>query len=55
MKLTHLQFITDENIDTEVKEFLLEKGFVVLDIKDSLLFGLADESILEMGYNQKKL
>ena len=46
MKFSTLRFITDENIDVEVKDFLREKGFDVFDIREAKLFSLLDEAIL---------
>ena len=50
MTLENLRFITDENIDVEVFEFLREQGLDVFDIKEERLFGLSDRAILEFAY-----
>ena len=55
MKFSILRFITDENIDVEVKDFLREKGFDVFDIKEARLFSVLDEAILESSYQEKRI
>jgi predicted nuclease of predicted toxin-antitoxin system len=55
MKFSILRFITDENIDVEVKDFLREKGFDVFDIKEARLFSVLDEAILERSYQEKRI
>lgn len=52
---TDLSFLTDENIDQEVVNFLRDRGFDVLDIKEQELFRLSDRSILEMAWQQKRV
>ncbi len=55
MKFSTLRFITDENIDVEVKDFLREKGFDVFDIKEAKLFSLPDEAILARSFQEKRI
>jgi predicted nuclease of predicted toxin-antitoxin system len=55
MKFSTLRFITDENIDVEVKGFLRKKGFDVFDIKEARLFSSPDETILERSYEEKRI
>ncbi|MDX2069718.1 MAG: DUF5615 family PIN-like protein [Haliscomenobacter sp.] len=47
-----LKYLTDENIDVELLEFLREQGFDVFDIKEARLFRLSDRKILEMAHNE---
>ena len=50
-----LSFLTDENIDQEVVQFLRKQDFDVLDIKEQGLFSLSDRSILEMAWKQNRV
>jgi predicted nuclease of predicted toxin-antitoxin system len=55
MSFSELQFITDENIDVEVKDLLRQNGFNVFDIKDERLFSMPDRAILELSYREKRV
>jgi len=46
MSIHELRFLTDENIDKELVEFLRSGGFDVFDIKEEGLFRLSDVAIL---------
>lgn len=50
-----LSFLTDENIDQEVVNFLRTQGHDVLDIKEQGLFAMSDRSILEMAGKQNRV
>ncbi len=53
MKINALRFLTDENIDQELVEFLRANNFEVFDIKENGLFRLADDAILKMGFEHQ--
>ena len=55
MSLQGLQFLTDENIDVEVVEFLRKQGFDVFDIKEECLFQMSDEDILNFSYKTNRI
>ncbi len=50
-----LTFLTDENIDREVVDFLRAKGFDVFDVKEQGLFGWSDRKILQLAWDQKRI
>ena len=50
-----LKYLTDENIDVELLEFLREQGFDVFDIKEAKLFRLPDRKILEMAHEEQRV
>jgi hypothetical protein len=41
ISIKDLKYLTDENIDVELLEFLREQGFDVFDIKEARLFRLS--------------
>ncbi len=55
MTLQNLKFLTDENIDTEVFQFLKSEGLDVLDIKNEGLFGMKDKEILDLAFSQNRI
>lgn len=55
MSIRDLRFLTDENIDRELVEFLRAEGINVFDIKEESLFRLSDRSILEMALSQQRV
>ena len=55
MILQDLRFLTDENIDVEVVEFLRERELDVFDIKENRLFQMSDEDILRLSYQQNRV
>ncbi len=55
MNIRNQRFLTDENIDRELVEFLRLQTFDVLDIKEEGLFRLSDRSILEFGLSQQRI
>ncbi|MFN4256190.1 MAG: DUF5615 family PIN-like protein [Saprospiraceae bacterium] len=55
MSLQDFQFLTDENIDAELVEFLRQQGFDVLDIKEMRMFRLPDKDVLGMAYAQNRV
>lgn len=50
-----LSFVTDENIDTEVLNFLRNERFDVFDIKEKGLFGMSDIDILNFAFSEKRI
>lgn len=54
MTIRELRFLTDENIDYELIDFLRKQGFDVFDIKEKGLFRLPDLSILELALDQER-
>ncbi len=50
-----MKFLTDENIDFEVVEWLRSQGFDVFDIKEAGLFRTKDSDILDWGLSQKRI
>lgn len=46
MTIQDLRFLTDENVDKELVDFLLLNGFDVWDVKATGNFGLSDREIL---------
>ena len=55
MTANELSFLTDENIDHEVVNFLRKQGFDVLDIKEEGLFSMSDHDILQMAWQQNRV
>jgi len=55
ISIKDLKYLTDENIDIELLEFLREQGFDVFDIKEARLFRLSDRKILEMAYQEQRV
>jgi predicted nuclease of predicted toxin-antitoxin system len=55
ISIKDLKYLTDENIDVELLEFLREQGFDVFDIKEARLFRLSDRRILEMAYQEQRV
>lgn len=55
MSIHEFRFLTDENIDKELVEFLRSTGFDVFDIKEEGLFRLSDAAILELSFAQKRI
>jgi predicted nuclease of predicted toxin-antitoxin system len=55
MKLRDYSFLTDENIDAEVVEYLRQEGIDVLDIKEQHWFGMSDSDILQKSYEQNRV
>ncbi len=55
MSIHEFRFLTDENIDKELVEFLRSAGFDVFDIKEEGLFRLSDVAILELSFSQKRI
>lgn len=55
MSLQDFQFLTDENIDAELVEFLRQQGLDVLDIKEMQMFRLPDKDVLGMAYAQSRV
>ncbi|AEE49045.1 hypothetical protein Halhy_1147 [Haliscomenobacter hydrossis DSM 1100] len=49
------RFLTDENIDVELLDFLRENGYDVFDIKEERLFRLSDRAILEMAFLEQRV
>ena len=50
-----LKYLTGENIDVELLEFLREQGFDVFDIKEAGFFRLSDRKILEMAHEEQRV
>ncbi len=55
MDLKKLKFLTDENIDQEVLDFLRSQNFDVFDIKEAGLFRMPDFEILQLAFEQKRV
>jgi predicted nuclease of predicted toxin-antitoxin system len=55
MTFNNLKFLTDENIDPELVEFLRSKGFDVIDIKELALDGSKDVDILNYAHSVKRV
>ncbi len=55
MIIREFQFLTDENIDKELLDFLRSEGFDVFDIKEEGLFGKTDREILELAFKQQRV
>lgn len=55
MNLTELLLLTDENIDPSVVDFLRQKGFDVMDIKEMNWRGKLDIDILKEAHKQNRV
>ncbi|MCB0594989.1 MAG: DUF5615 family PIN-like protein [Lewinellaceae bacterium] len=55
MTIREFQFLTDENIDEEVADFLRNEGFDVFDIKEEGLFRMPDKDILKLAFEQRRV
>lgn len=55
MKLADCAFLTDENIDSERVAWLREQGLDVLDVKESGLFGMPDQDILQQAWVEQRI
>ncbi|MCO6490362.1 MAG: DUF5615 family PIN-like protein [Phaeodactylibacter sp.] len=55
MKIRNLKFLTDENIDKELVDFLRQDGFDVFDIKEEGLFRMPDREILKLAFEQQRV
>jgi len=55
MNFQDLRFLTDENIDKELVEFLLFKNFDVWDIKATGNLGLSDREILDISFQEQRV
>ena len=55
MTIQEFRFLTDENVDKELVDFLIGQGFDVWDIKASGNFGLDDQEILEIAYREDRV
>lgn len=55
MTIFEVKFLTDENIDQEVVEFLREQGFDVVDVKEAGWFGWMDSDLLDYASNEKRV
>lgn len=53
--IRELRFLTDENIDVELLEFLREQGCDVFDIKEAQLFRLSDRAILGLAFQEQRV
>lgn len=55
MKLSDCAFLTDENIDVEVVQWLRAQQLEVFDIKEETLFGLSDQEILAKALTRQQV
>jgi predicted nuclease of predicted toxin-antitoxin system len=55
MKITDFRFLTDENIDVEILDYLRKNGLDVFDIKEKQLFRMPDEQILALSVEEKRV
>jgi predicted nuclease of predicted toxin-antitoxin system len=55
MKWAAFKFLTDENIQTPVVEYLQTKGFDILDVKQNGLSGSSDTYLLSLAYQQQRI
>jgi predicted nuclease of predicted toxin-antitoxin system len=53
--IKQLRFLTDENIDVELLEFLRDNNCDVFDIKEAKLFRLSDRAILELAHQEQRV
>ena len=49
-----MRFIVDENVPPKIKHFLIEKGFDVVDVRDTGLEGKSDDQIMAYARQEKK-
>ena len=52
MRLSDFKLLADENVSPRVVTFLREKGFDVLDVKESALNGTSDHVLLELALKE---
>ena len=55
MRLTDFDFLTDENIDAAVVEFLRERGLRVRDVKEDRLFEEEDITLLRLALSERRI
>ena len=55
MKIQEFRFLTDENIDKELVDFLLLQNFDVWDIKATGNLGLSDHEILNISFQEQRV
>jgi predicted nuclease of predicted toxin-antitoxin system len=55
MELTDFKFITDENIQTKVIDYLTILGLDIFDIKQMRLQGTSDHKILDLAVHENRI
>jgi predicted nuclease of predicted toxin-antitoxin system len=55
MELKNFKFITDENIQTKVIDYLITLGLDIFDIKQMGLQGMPDHEILDLAVNENRI
>lgn len=55
MTLSDYKFLTDENIDPVVLNFLREQGFDVIDVKENGWFGKKDVELMPFAYQEGRV
>ncbi len=55
MCLADYDFLTDENIDSELVAWLRNKGLSVFDAKEEALFGTSDLQLLELAKSMNRV
>ena len=55
MKLYHCRFLTDENVQAKVVEFLRGRGCDVLDVKESGRLGAGDLELIRLAFAQRRV
>ncbi len=54
MRLSDYMLLTDENVSPRVVSFLREKGFDVLDVKESGMNGTSDHVLMELALREQR-
>jgi predicted nuclease of predicted toxin-antitoxin system len=54
-KLLELSFLTDENIQPEVVDYLRQRGFDVVDVKELNFYGKTDEFLFSYATGQQRV
>lgn len=55
MQLSDYMLLADENVSPRVVSFLREKGFDVLDVKESGMNGTSDHILMELALREQRL
>ena len=54
MKIRDIKFMTDENISPKLVTFLRQQEIDVLDVKEQKLYGMDDEEILDIAFQEQR-
>lgn len=54
MRLFDFKLLTDENVSPRVVTFLRDKGFDILDVKESGMNGTSDQKLLDLAFKEQR-